>query len=618
VNTDWVEGRFEGIYSGPRRPSVDRRSGRDRSQPRSDLAELSRFEFEIESGRLREVSLCYAPESEAVGDERVIRQHRVQHVRLADADGTESDHETSLFDVHIHDFQLKYPAVSGDRAYGTIVGRLRARRRPALSAPVPAAAVESTLASPAPHADAVEDDLGVPGTDSKRNFATNGERNGSTELLESPGWGLVMLLVVLVFAAIGTACGFRSGVAWLVPIELALGLRWLMRGRLTGGRPWWISAALPLMQLFVIWTPLEVAWQTGCWPVLAMGQLALAAVPMAFAAILGTRGSHWLTASIWTLMLCFSCAGLGAASCSMAHSNEATGQSDALVPKRPAQRTDEHGRWPVMPPAAGAISADAFPGDGAGEGGVNDLRGLGLGRPRAGSDSGTATKMPAPVPTPAPAPTRMSGTSTGHTSDSASVANAEQPTTSVAETALSASNGSLPPTSPPTSAPIATEKYRQNQVSGGWLSPEHRNTQRQQARISIEQANRTPALFFESGGAHRVYVPSDPIFEDGVSRPRGAAPLVLARIAALLSLPSKPRVMLEVHSDSAGIEGSQIELSRRRAEFIRSWLVDRGHVAPSRFDVMPIGGGHPLVPPDGDYRAQQPNRRIEIRLIEEE
>jgi outer membrane protein OmpA-like peptidoglycan-associated protein len=166
------------------------------------------------------------------------------------------------------------------------------------------------------------------------------------------------------------------------------------------------------------------------------------------------------------------------------------------------------------------------------------------------------------------------------------------------------------------SMPNANLPHRLSQVDGGWLSPEHRLAERLQTRISIEQANRTPALFFESGGAHRVYVPTDPIFEDGSSRPRRDAPLVLARVAALLSLPATPRVVLEVHSDSAGIEESQVELSRRRAEIVRSWLVDRGHVSAARFDMVPVGGGRPLVPPDGDYGAQQPNRRIEIRLVE--
>jgi outer membrane protein OmpA-like peptidoglycan-associated protein len=169
---------------------------------------------------------------------------------------------------------------------------------------------------------------------------------------------------------------------------------------------------------------------------------------------------------------------------------------------------------------------------------------------------------------------------------------------------------------PPTEDDLTNGSQRLTQVDGGWLSPEHRRAPREHVLISVEQANRTPALFFESGGAHRVYLPSDPIFEDGSSSLRREAPVVLARVAALLSLPSQPRVLLEVHSDSAGAPHNQIALTRRRAESIRGWLVERGHVSSNRFEMLAIGGARPLVPPDGDYGAQQPNRRIEIRIVD--
>ncbi len=43
--------------------------------------------------------------------------------------------------------------------------------------------------------------------------------------------------------------------------------------------------------------------------------------------------------------------------------------------------------------------------------------------------------------------------------------------------------------------------------------------------------------------------------------------------------------------------------------------VDRGHIAATRFQMDAFGGGRPLVPPDGNHGAQEPNRRIEIRLV---
>jgi outer membrane protein OmpA-like peptidoglycan-associated protein len=155
-----------------------------------------------------------------------------------------------------------------------------------------------------------------------------------------------------------------------------------------------------------------------------------------------------------------------------------------------------------------------------------------------------------------------------------------------------------------------------SEVEGGWVAPDHRRARREAALISIEQANRTPALFYEGAGARRVYVPTDPIFHDASAQLRPKADLVLARMAALLSLPSQPPVVLDVHTDSAGSHESQVALSEQRGGTIRGWLIQRGHVDPRRFAITASGGTRPLVPPDGNHGAQQPNRRIEIRLLQ--
>jgi outer membrane protein OmpA-like peptidoglycan-associated protein len=114
----------------------------------------------------------------------------------------------------------------------------------------------------------------------------------------------------------------------------------------------------------------------------------------------------------------------------------------------------------------------------------------------------------------------------------------------------------------------------------------------------------------------RVYLPTDSIFVHGGSSLRPGGDLDLTRVSALLSLPDKPHVGIEVHTDAGGSRTKQLELSRRRAAKIRSWLLDRGHVDAQRFDVSGVGSSRPVVPPDGSYTAQSPNRRLEIRVVE--
>jgi outer membrane protein OmpA-like peptidoglycan-associated protein len=600
LSADWIEGRFEGIYSGPRRPRVEKRARREKGQRVHVSSELRRFGFEIESGQLRDFTICDAPDPETIDSDRVIRQDRVKHVRLSEAD--DDERETSLFDVHISDWQLKHPAEADDRAYGTIVGTLRARRRPALARP--AAQDEAATISYEPLRKDVESASSIP----KRVFNQSVDSADPADMEAGLGWAQIVLLLAIVFAGIGYACGLRSAVVWLAPIALAVGLLWLAGDGLVRGASGWLTGVLPALQVFILWPSLELAWQSDCWPVLGTGQLALLAGPVVLSAILGSRGPLWTTGMIWTAVLCSSCASNDVFLCTAASGGDAPAPAETRTENRPPRRTDEHGRWPVMPPISVPSVA---PGPGLSSGSrpaeSPDPEANSSAIHQANHESGTITLI---------AP--------GATSESASRA---VPTTAATPGTPDLAAGVVGVSQPAPTTPNARQRAsrepvtngvrRVNEVGGGWLSPEHRRAPREHVLISIEQANRTPALFFDSGGAHRVYVPTDPIFEDGSSTPRHHAPLVLARVAALLSLSSHPPVLLEVHSDSAGAQENQIELSQRRADRVRSWLVDRGHVSPSRFEMRAIGGGHPLVPPDGDYGAQQPNRRIEIRLLEE-
>jgi outer membrane protein OmpA-like peptidoglycan-associated protein len=604
LSADWIEGRFEGIYSGPRRPRVDSSRARRRKHRReNDSSELRRFGFEIESGQLRDFMICSEPDPQATADDRVIRQARVKRVRLSQTDGPESECETSLFDVQISDWQLKHPAEAGDRAYGTIVGTLVARRRPVLAKSAPPGEDTATIAQAPPPVG-----LEVAAPITRRRFNQSVETDGPPEIAASLGWTEVTLLLAIVFIAIGYACGLRSAVIWLAPIGPALGVFWVARGGLVRGTPPWLVGALPALQGFVLWPAIALAWQTDCGPVLGSVQLALLAGPVVLSAILGSRASLWMTGMIWTAAICSNYTGFDTVTCMTPLKGDAPVPSETQTENRAPRRTDEHGRWPVMPSISAPIitpgsgrSAETRPAESPGpETGSRAIR-------EANSGSGTAALI-APGAASESAPTAVPSTD----STSAVPAPAAGALPGPQSAPLTSSTHQMP-----SEKPAMNRGRRLDEVDGGWLSPEHRHAPREHVLISIEQANRTPALFFDSGGAHRVYVPTDAIFEDGSSTPRRDAPLVLARVAALLSLSSQPRVVLEVHSDSAGAQENQIALSQRRADNVRRWLIDRGHISPSRFETSAIGGGRPLVPPDGGYGAQQPNRRIEIRLLEE-
>jgi OmpA-OmpF porin, OOP family len=88
-------------------------------------------------------------------------------------------------------------------------------------------------------------------------------------------------------------------------------------------------------------------------------------------------------------------------------------------------------------------------------------------------------------------------------------------------------------------------------------------------------------------------------------------------IDALLAEVNRPgRFVVRGHSDSRGYDGDNLVASRRRAEAVRDYLVEKG-VAADRIRVIAMGEGQPIVPnvrPDGsdDEAGRMRNRRAEI------
>jgi outer membrane protein OmpA-like peptidoglycan-associated protein len=79
--------------------------------------------------------------------------------------------------------------------------------------------------------------------------------------------------------------------------------------------------------------------------------------------------------------------------------------------------------------------------------------------------------------------------------------------------------------------------------------------------------------------------------------------------------PTTVRVELRGHSDRSGPEWANRRASRRRAEAVRDWLVERG-IPRRSIDVLADGESRMIVPTEDGVREAQ-NRRVEIRLIPE-
>ena len=107
----------------------------------------------------------------------------------------------------------------------------------------------------------------------------------------------------------------------------------------------------------------------------------------------------------------------------------------------------------------------------------------------------------------------------------------------------------------------------------------------------------------------------DVLFQTGRSELQPVAAPRLDKLAGFLRQFPEKKLLIEGYTDSVGSDQMNMELSQRRAESIKSALVQRG-VDPSRMTIGAYGKSYPVASnqtPDG----RQLNRRVEVIVSDE-
>jgi len=113
----------------------------------------------------------------------------------------------------------------------------------------------------------------------------------------------------------------------------------------------------------------------------------------------------------------------------------------------------------------------------------------------------------------------------------------------------------------------------------------------------------------------KIYRLEHVYFDFGKATLKPSSYKALDNLVELLKL--KKTMVIEVagHTDDIGSYESNMELSRRRAEAVRSYLISKG-IEPERVIAKGYGSTQPVAPNDSDENRQK-NRRVEIRIIHE-
>lgn len=87
----------------------------------------------------------------------------------------------------------------------------------------------------------------------------------------------------------------------------------------------------------------------------------------------------------------------------------------------------------------------------------------------------------------------------------------------------------------------------------------------------------------------------------------------LDRIAKYLKQKPFKKVIVEGHTDSKGSDSYNLNLSQRRANRVKAWLVQKYGFASSQFNAVGKGEKNPVAPNDSE-EGRQLNRRVEFKI----
>jgi outer membrane protein OmpA-like peptidoglycan-associated protein len=103
----------------------------------------------------------------------------------------------------------------------------------------------------------------------------------------------------------------------------------------------------------------------------------------------------------------------------------------------------------------------------------------------------------------------------------------------------------------------------------------------------------------------------DILFDVDQATIKPASAEVLNRIGTMLTEHAEMSLMIEGHTDSTGDFDHNMDLSQRRAEAVKQWLVAHHAIADTRLRSMGLGSTQPKESNDTE-EGQRQNRRVEL------
>ncbi len=114
------------------------------------------------------------------------------------------------------------------------------------------------------------------------------------------------------------------------------------------------------------------------------------------------------------------------------------------------------------------------------------------------------------------------------------------------------------------------------------------------------------------GAGTRFKMPNNQLFEYDSAELRGEAVEELQKVAILIRRNPGATFTLEGYTDSYGSGEYNLELSRRRAESVKAYLVNVLGINPGQIETRGYGKSNLLTSPDASIEEQEVNRRVVV------
>ncbi|CAN5422225.1 hypothetical protein BH20VER3_BH20VER3_05620 [soil metagenome] len=114
------------------------------------------------------------------------------------------------------------------------------------------------------------------------------------------------------------------------------------------------------------------------------------------------------------------------------------------------------------------------------------------------------------------------------------------------------------------------------------------------------------------GAGTKFKMPNNQLFQYDSADLQGAAVEQLQKVATLIKRNPNATFTLEGYTDSYGSDEYNLELSRRRAESVKAYLVGTLGINPAQIETRGYGNANLLTSPDASIEEQEVNRRVVV------